>query len=57
MSQSKAKRKRNHLKRNGKGDPAIKRGVRPIISTHVRTTKTKKEKLDQIRKKERIDEK
>ncbi|MFB1083017.1 hypothetical protein [Jeotgalibacillus sp. JSM ZJ347] len=51
MSKSKAKKQRLHAVRNGKFDVDLKRGTQAEISTHVRKTKTKKEKLDQLRSK------
>ncbi|WP_227397050.1 hypothetical protein [Jeotgalibacillus aurantiacus] len=50
MSTSKAKKKRLHARRNGAFDVEMKRGTAGI-STHVRKTKTRKEKLDQLQKK------
>ncbi|WP_404408034.1 hypothetical protein [Jeotgalibacillus malaysiensis] len=51
MSNSKAKKQRLHAQRNGRFDVEMKRGTHADISTHVRKTKTKKEKLDQMRNK------
>ncbi|AJD90325.1 hypothetical protein JMA_10080 [Jeotgalibacillus malaysiensis] len=51
MSKSKAKKQRLHAVRNGRFDVEMKRGTQTEISTHVRKTKTKKEKLDQVRNK------
>lgn len=48
MSKSKAKKQRHHALRNGKFDVELKRGTQAEISTHVRKTKSKKEKLDQM---------
>lgn len=38
MARSKAQKKRAHLIRNGRRDPAENRGVQPDFSTHVRKT-------------------
>lgn len=51
MSKSKAKKRRLHAVRNGRFDVEIKRGTQVEISTHVRKTKTKKEKLEQVKHK------
>ncbi|MBM7578070.1 hypothetical protein [Jeotgalibacillus terrae] len=51
MSKSKAKKQRLHARRNGAFDAEMKRVAQTDISTHVRKTKTKKEKLDQMRSK------
>ncbi|TFE00567.1 hypothetical protein [Jeotgalibacillus salarius] len=48
MSKSRAKKRRQHAVRNGAFDVEIKRGTQTDISTHVRKTKTKKEKIEQL---------
>ncbi|MDG5786907.1 hypothetical protein QA612_05340 [Evansella sp. AB-P1] len=51
MSNSKAKRKREHDIRNGGRDVRNSRGMNMNFSTHERKTKTKKEKVVQNIKK------
>lgn len=47
MAQSKAKKKRNHLNRNGLRDVTLNRGSAGF-STHERRTKTKLEKENKL---------
>ncbi len=45
MAKSNARKKREHLLRNGKRDVTSSRGIQVDFSTHERKTKTKIEKL------------
>ncbi|WP_343310678.1 hypothetical protein AAHT65_19150 [Bacillus atrophaeus] len=53
MSKSSAKKKRAHLLRNGGQDASLSRGLAPSFSTHVRKTKSKKDRLERSRYKGR----
>ncbi|MCY7765420.1 hypothetical protein [Bacillus inaquosorum] len=46
MAKSRAKKKREHLLRNGGSDVLLSRGGAPSFSTHERMTKSKKEILN-----------
>ncbi|MBL3646642.1 hypothetical protein ABZM97_12065 [Bacillus vallismortis] len=46
MAKSRAKKKREHLLRNGGRDVLLSRGSTPSFSTHERMTKSKKEMLN-----------
>lgn len=51
MAKSNARKKREHLIRNGKLDPASQRGLRPDFSTHTRRTPSKVERLRKTERK------
>lgn len=53
MAKSKAKKMREHLRRNGLRDAVLSRGAAPSFSTHERVTKTKKDRLERIKHKKR----
>lgn len=46
MAKSKARKKREHDKRNGKFDVTLNRGISPDFSMHVRKTPTLKERKE-----------
>lgn len=50
MSQSKAKKHRKHLERNGQLNPIIRRNTDPDFSMHVRKTPTLKDKRRKLEK-------
>lgn len=50
MSQSKAKKHRKHLERNGQLNPIIRRVEDPDFSMHVRRTPTLKDKRRKLEK-------
>ncbi|KXZ21934.1 hypothetical protein AXI59_11815 [Bacillus nakamurai] len=53
MAKSKARKKRAHLARNGVRDVSLSRGAQPSFSTHERMTKSKKDRLQNIKHKKR----
>ncbi len=54
MTKSKAKKQREKLLREGKRDPVLNRGTYALADMNTRVTKTKHEKVNQVKHKKRL---
>jgi hypothetical protein len=54
MAKSNAKKKRNKWEREGLRNPELNRGIYVMADMRSRTTKTKKEKMNQVKYKKRL---
>ncbi|MED1201655.1 hypothetical protein [Heyndrickxia acidicola] len=54
MAKSKVKKSRNKLEREGVRNPELNRGIFAMADMRTRTTKTKKDKMNQIKYKNRL---